>query len=78
MAGDRGYTSRLRRIAKRRQAVAMGFPYMVAPIAFGDAYLYCNGILCYVIDDKLRILDIHKSGEQEFVVSIPKLLLTAL
>ena len=53
-------------------------PYLVAPIAFGDAYLYCNGILCYVIDDKLRILDIHKSGEWEFVISIPKLLVTAL
>jgi hypothetical protein len=50
----------------------------VAPIAFGDAYLYCNGILCYTIDEKLRILDIHKSGKREFVISIPKLLLAAL
>jgi hypothetical protein len=63
---------------KRRQAVATASPYIVALIAFGDASLYCNGILSYTIEDKLCILDIHKSAECEFVVSIPKLLLTAL
>jgi hypothetical protein len=50
----------------------------VASIAVRDAFLYCNRILCYIIDNKLQILDIHKSGEREFVISIPKLLLTAL
>ena len=47
-------------------------------VAFGDESLYCNGILCYTIDDKLRVLDIHKAAGYEFVVNIPKLLLIAL
>jgi hypothetical protein len=50
----------------------------VASIAVRDAFLYCNRILCYIIDDKLWILDIYKSDEWEFVISIPKLLLIAL
>jgi hypothetical protein len=49
----------------------------VAPIVFGDAYFYCNKILYYIINEKLRILDIYKSSKREFVISIPKLLLVA-
>jgi hypothetical protein len=52
--------------------------YIVALVAFIDTYLYYNSALCYVIDNKLRVLDIYKSSKHEFVASIPKLLLTAL
>ncbi|KAM3071424.1 hypothetical protein ACMFMG_009022 [Clarireedia jacksonii] len=63
--------SALRRAAKRRTAFATASPYSVATLGFGDAYFYCNGVLCYTLDDRLRILDINNSAQDEFVVSIP-------
>jgi hypothetical protein len=50
----------------------------VATIGFCDAYLYCKGVLCYTLDDRLRLLDLHHSGQNELVISIPGLLTQAL
>ncbi|KAF7874281.1 hypothetical protein EAF04_002953 [Stromatinia cepivora] len=69
--------SALRRVAKRREAFATANPYSVATIGFGDAYLYCKGVLCYTLDNKLRILNLHDSACYEAVVSIPGILSNA-
>jgi hypothetical protein len=53
-------------------------PFTIATIGFCDAYLYCKGVLLYTLDDKVRILDVHNSKEQEIVFSIPGLLNHAL
>jgi hypothetical protein len=50
----------------------------VALIAFRDASLYYNGILSYIIDNKLYILNIYKSIKCKFIVNILKLLFIAL
>lgn len=50
----------------------------MATIGFADAYLYCNGVLCYTLDHRIRILDLHHSGKHEVVISIPALLTRAL
>ena len=63
---------------KRRQALATAKPYIVAMIGLGDAFIYSKGVLCYVLDDIIRILDLHHSHDQETVVSIPALLTQAL
>ncbi|PQE25660.1 F-box domain-containing protein [Rutstroemia sp. NJR-2017a BBW] len=63
--------SALRQAAKRRAALATASPYSLATVGFGDAYFYCNGVLCYTLDDRLRILEIHNSAQDEFIVSIP-------
>ena len=34
--------------------------------------------MCYTLDDRIRILDLHRSAQEEFVVSIPGLLTQAL
>ena len=68
----------LRRVAKRRDALATASPFVVATIGFCDAYLYCKGVLCYTLDDRLRLLDLHHSGQNELVISIPGLLTQAL
>jgi hypothetical protein len=70
--------SAFRRVAKRREAFKRALPFAVATIGFGDAYIYCQGILCYVLDDRIRILNLHNSGPLEFVVSIPGLLRAAV
>jgi hypothetical protein len=69
-----GYASALRRAAKRRQALNTASPFACAILGFADSYIYCCGILCYTLDDKMRILDLHRSGKDESVVSIPGLL----
>jgi hypothetical protein len=53
-------------------------PFTVATVGVCDAYLYCKGVLCYTLDDKVRVLDLHNSREQEIVFSIPELLNQAL
>ena len=78
MNADRGSASALRRVAKRRAAFASASPFMVATVAFADAFIYCKGVLCYTLDDKLRILDLHHSSNHETVVSIPGLLSRAI
>lgn len=70
--------SALRRAAKRREALATARPFVVATVGFGDTYVYCKGILCYTLDDRLRILDLHRSAQYETVISIPRLLTQAL
>ncbi|KAF7947079.1 uncharacterized protein EAE97_004328 [Botrytis byssoidea] len=70
--------SALRRVAKRREAFATVNPYSVATIGFGDAYLYCKGVLCYTLDDQLRVLNLHDSACCEAVVSIPGMLSSAI
>ncbi|ATZ57101.1 hypothetical protein BCIN_14g02740 [Botrytis cinerea B05.10] len=70
--------SALRRVAKRREAFATANPYSVATIGFGDAYLYCKGVLCYTLDDQLRVLNLHDSACREAVVSIPGMLRSAI
>ena len=73
-----GNARALRRVAKRRDALATANPFVVATIGFCDAYLYCKGVLCYTLDDRLRLLDLHHSGQNELVISIPGLLTQAL
>ncbi|KAF7892199.1 uncharacterized protein EAF01_010279 [Botrytis porri] len=70
--------STLRRVAKRREAFATVNPYSVATIGFGDAYLYCKGVLCYTLDNQLRVLNLHTSACREAVVSIPEMLSSAI
>lgn len=76
--GGSNNASALRRVAKRREALATARPFIVATIGFGDAYLYCNGVLCYTLDHRVRILDLHHSAEYEIVISVPGLLTQAL
>ncbi|KAL2023167.1 hypothetical protein VTK56DRAFT_3773 [Thermocarpiscus australiensis] len=68
------YASQLRRLIKRRDAIASVSPYLVAMVAVADTWLYENGVLCYIRGPQLRILDLHHSASHEIVVSIPTLL----
>ncbi|KAH7418782.1 hypothetical protein BKA64DRAFT_208162 [Cadophora sp. MPI-SDFR-AT-0126] len=73
-----GNARALRIAAKRRDAIATAYPFTIATVGFCDAYIYRKGILCYTLDDRIRILDLHRSAQEEFVVSIPGLLTQAL
>jgi hypothetical protein len=72
------HASALRRAVKRREALSLANPYTVATVGFGETFLYCNGVLCYTIDDTVRVLDLHHSDQHEVVISIPVLLTQCL
>jgi hypothetical protein len=73
-----GNARALQRAAKRHNALAIATPFVVATIGFCDIFLYCKGVLCYTLDDRVRILDLHRSAKSELVISIPGLLTQAL
>ena len=78
MRAGGGNASALRRVGKRREALASASPFIVAIVGLGDAFLYCKGVLCYTLDDRVRVLDLHNSGKYETVINIPALLTSAL
>ncbi|GAW13004.1 hypothetical protein ANO14919_023800 [Xylariales sp. No.14919] len=76
------FSRALRRLAKRRNALSQASPYFVGIVACADTYGFFNGKLCYIIESRpqrwLRILDIHRSTNQELVVDIPRLIFQAV
>ncbi|KAH8671036.1 hypothetical protein BX600DRAFT_537368 [Xylariales sp. PMI_506] len=75
------YASALRRLVKRRRAIATASPYVVGILGFADSYVFCNGTLCYMVEDRprrwLRILDLRKATNQELVVDVPQMIAEA-
>ncbi|KAK3373446.1 hypothetical protein B0T24DRAFT_261264 [Lasiosphaeria ovina] len=71
---NKRYAAELRRLIKRREAVSSVSPYLVAIVAVAESWIYEHGVLCYIHDRQLRILDLHRAQSQEMVISIRKLL----
>ncbi|KAM7200164.1 hypothetical protein V8F33_004097 [Rhypophila sp. PSN 637] len=72
------YAAELRRLLKRREAISSVSPYLVAVVGYAHTWIYENGVLCYIRDRELRVLDLHRSAQSEMVVSIRGLLDEAL
>ncbi|KAJ9156142.1 F-box domain-containing protein [Pleurostoma richardsiae] len=68
------YASALRRLVKRREAISSAKPYLVALVAVAESYLFANGLLCYILEGRLRVLDLHRSSRSEIVIDIRTLL----
>ncbi|KAB5515634.1 hypothetical protein GE09DRAFT_1045738 [Coniochaeta sp. 2T2.1] len=71
---DRDYPRGFRRLIKRREAISSASPFLAAVVALADSSLYKNGVLCHIRERQLRLLDVHRSADQEIVVDIRKLL----
>ena len=72
------HAAELRRLIKRREAISAVSPYLVAVVGYAQTWLYENGVLCYICDRELRILDLHRSASSEMAVCIRSLLNEAL
>ncbi|KAJ6086385.1 hypothetical protein N7486_010666 [Penicillium sp. IBT 16267x] len=67
-----GYTCR-KAVVHRfdiHEALATAAPYSVAVLAYGTDFLYHQGILCYKVDNEIRLLDVHAGGERERVLNL--------
>ncbi|ROW13287.1 hypothetical protein VPNG_05421 [Cytospora leucostoma] len=69
------YAFALRRLYRRRQAIRSAAPFTAATVAVAESWLYANGTLCYMQDKtSIRVLDLHKSSGEEFVIEVRTLL----
>ncbi|KAK3402835.1 hypothetical protein B0T20DRAFT_399253 [Sordaria brevicollis] len=59
---------------KRRQSISSVTPYLAAVVGLGEDWIYRNGVLCYIRQGQLRLLDLHGSAIDETVVNIRLLL----
>lgn len=68
------YARALRRLIKRRQSIRDAAPFTAAIIAVAESWLYVNGVLCYIQERTLRVLNLHQSATQEVVIDVRALL----
>ena len=63
------YAKAFRKLAKRRNAVRSGEPFLIAMVAWAEEFIYTNGMLCYSVRvDTVRILDVHRSATTELIL----------
>lgn len=58
-----------------QQAVAMAEPYSVAVLSYAATFIYKDGFLSYIIDNEIRVLNVHQpDNNKEQVVDIHNIL----
>ncbi|KAK3934572.1 hypothetical protein QBC46DRAFT_273520, partial [Diplogelasinospora grovesii] len=72
------YSQQLRRLLKRREAVSSVSLYLAAIITIVKTWLFKNGVLCYIYDRQLRILNLHYLASSEIIINIRRLLNEAI
>lgn len=81
-ARDGRYARALRRLVKRRRAIAQASPYAVAILGVADGFGLYGGNVCYVLENRpqrwLRILDLQETPDYEIVVDVPALVSEAV
>ncbi|KLU86406.1 hypothetical protein MAPG_05420 [Magnaporthiopsis poae ATCC 64411] len=71
----KNYARELRKLVKRRAAISSASPYLVAVVAdAAESFVYNDGVLCYLSEGRLRVLDLVNSATQEIAVDVHKLL----
>ncbi|KAF2502338.1 hypothetical protein BU16DRAFT_5322 [Lophium mytilinum] len=56
------YRDAVQRIYERREAFAKASPSSASILGHGSAFLYKQGILCYISGSSIRVVDIHASS----------------
>ncbi|OAX83632.1 hypothetical protein ACJ72_02001 [Emergomyces africanus] len=64
------YIEALRRVYDVREAVATAQPYSACLLAYGESFLFNQGVLCYLDWGEIRTLDVHGAAQKEQVVNI--------
>ncbi|EED19680.1 F-box domain protein [Talaromyces stipitatus ATCC 10500] len=74
IAGNISFRQAIGRIHDMQQAVAMAEPYSVAVLAYAATFIYRDGVLSYVIDNEIRVLNVHRADSTEQVVDVHNML----
>jgi hypothetical protein len=57
-----------------QQAVAMAEPYSVAVLSYAATFIYRDGVLSYILDNEIRVLNVHRADSTEQVVDVHNIL----
>ncbi len=60
----------MERVHSVRQSVASGRPYSASVLAYGESFVYSEGVLCYVDGSWVRALNIHGASKTEEVIDV--------
>lgn len=74
MAGNISFRQAIGRIHDMRQAVAMAEPYSVAVLSYAATFIYRDGVLSYILDNEIRVLNVHRADSTEQVVDVHNIL----
>lgn len=64
------YAAAVKRTFQRREAYALAGPYSALIIGSGTSFVYRDGVVCYVNEGSIRILDVHQAALVEYVVNL--------
>jgi hypothetical protein len=67
------YREALRRLSSIREAYKTANPFSCSVLAYGAAFLYKQGVLCYLEGSELRFLDLNEWSCEEQVIDIQAL-----
>ncbi|KAJ5884777.1 hypothetical protein N7495_009287 [Penicillium taxi] len=71
--GDSTYRRAMGHRADIHEAIATASPFSVAVLAHADQFTYHQGVLCYQVEDQIRLLDVHGSAREERVLNLKQL-----
>ena len=64
------YAAAVQRVFYRRESFALARPYSALLLGFASAFIYRDGVLCYLHEATIRILDVHRAGDTEKVIEV--------
>ena len=69
--GIYSYTKAYQRIVSRREAFATAQPNSLVVLGDADSFVYSEGVLCWIQNHTVRIIDIHNDVGTQFVSVLP-------
>ncbi|KAF7133954.1 hypothetical protein CNMCM5793_005480 [Aspergillus hiratsukae] len=73
-----GYRRAVGRLFDIKEAFATAQPYSASVLAYGSAFLYSQGSLCYIYNNEIRALNVHGVGQVEQVLNVHKVVSRAI
>jgi hypothetical protein len=73
-AGEISFRQALGRLHDTREAVATAQPYSAAVLAYARTFIYRDGVLSYVTNNEIRVLNVHTADREEQVVDVQNVL----
>ncbi len=62
------YRQQLGQIYSRREALRTAWPYSASILAYATSFTYHQGLLCYLSDGHIRLLDVHACSRNERII----------
>ena len=68
------YREAVQRIYERREAFAKAAPFSARILGYGSAFLYRQGVLCFLSGSCVRVLDLHTSSGPTRIINLSSII----